>query len=131
MTFQPRKKLFRAFDPNTKKFIFTGFTILGEVNLLGALEIYKEENKALNFEETLELIITESTGVLDCKGVEIYEGDIVTFKRNNLKYTVEWVSDLGKFGLFHGKEQHHIFLKWCEVIGNVFENPDLLHQSTE
>lgn len=131
MNFKPRKKLFRAFDTIAKKFIFTGFTILGEVNLLGALQIYKEENKALSLDETLELIISETTGVIDCKGVEIYEGDIVTFKRNNLKYTVEWVADLGKFGLFHGKDQHHIFLKWCEVVGNVFENNYLLHQSTE
>lgn len=86
-------------------------------------------------------IILDFTGLKDSKGVDIYEGDIVEFRGN---YTssekcgwkrgkIVWDTDMPGFvivvdGLkpYVISEETDEFHNKSEVLGNIYENPDLL-----
>ena len=82
------------------------------------------------------LILMQYTGLKDKNGVEIYEGDIVENASKDLKFQVvyeapsfnrKWIDDISKRYREHLTES----LAWntymiCEVIGNIYENPELL-----
>lgn len=81
--------------------------------------------------------VGQSTGLKDKNGVEIFEGDIV-FDRWANKYTP--VFQNGIYMAYNPKNlmqndpstQFNIIWKdGCEVIGNIYENPELLEQANE
>lgn len=85
-----------------------------------------------------EFKLMQSTGLRDKNGMEIYEGDIVKFPEFNgdIYITpVVWDKSCACFGLsFSGKypisfdylEEFYTELKDIEVVGNIYENPELL-----
>jgi hypothetical protein len=70
--------------------------------------------------------IMQFTGIKDCNGKEVYEGDIV--KYNELPCCIEW--DDGAFELI--RNDNFIMHLWnivpirLEIIGNIYESPELL-----
>jgi len=89
-------------------------------------------------------ILIQFTGLHDKNGTEIYEGDIVNYSTkhsNNITYTFNGIVffDRGCFwvreylshvdeGIFDDPEKEtrwSIDLDW-EIIGNIYENPELL-----
>ena len=73
--------------------------------------------------------ITQFTGLLDKNGKEIYEGDIIEL--SGIKREVAWIEEDAGFGLKYERK----FGGFCpmvieqkvEVIGNIYENPELLN----
>lgn len=78
--------------------------------------------------------IIQYTGLKDCNGVEIYEGDILKekFSRGNVYPVISLDGGLAiqlGYGVTEATAdvQTMCFITQnCEVIGNKFENPDLL-----
>ena len=70
------------------------------------------------------------TGLKDKKGVEIYEGDILLFDDGE-KSIVEYgaIEDyyIG-FLPFDGNFEYDVHAHQCRVIGNIYENPELLSE---
>ena len=69
------------------------------------------------------------TGLKDKNGKDIYEGDILIDGGN--KGIVEYFSKIGLFGINLGGNsicnfQEDFLPTDCEVIGNIYENPELL-----
>lgn len=76
------------------------------------------------------------TGLYDVNGKEIYEGDILRWYANNLLYVVIFESGMfyasikecneGMIGGFSLHQLTEYDYGKCEIIGNIFDNPELL-----
>ena len=69
-------------------------------------------------------VIMQFTGLKDKNGKEIYEGDIIRLRGYGVNDSRK-IQDI----IFHeGKFQSHLEndLIGCEVIGNIYENPELI-----
>jgi hypothetical protein len=81
-----------------------------------------EDNKITQFEA-----FCEFTGLYDKNGKEIYEGDILI---PNFMWTTERLGcvefNMAEFMVKAGGRFHHINSERMEVIGNIYEHPDLL-----
>lgn len=92
---------FRAWDNHEKKIIYFPLSDVG--NFVG----YE---------------VMQYTGLKDKNGKEIYEGDIIDDQGNALRYAVSW-DDAGA----GWKYIREAYMANCEVIGNVHQNPELIH----
>lgn len=80
--------------------------------------------------------IGQFSGLYDCQGKEIYEGDIVKWIKDNRMYVVKFWS--GMFyasvkecneGILGGFPLHRLTLSIdgeCVIVGNIHDNPELL-----
>lgn len=85
-------------------------------------------NKETDVRLSVHFDLMQSTGMKDINGKEIYEGDIVEcFKSHNSLVC----SKMYAFGLdtkARGFEPFHDIYGQCEVIGNIYEHPELLEK---
>jgi len=83
--------------------------------------------------------VMQFTGLLDKNGTEIYQGDIVTDTPENFKNYGNKISEIYEVKyepnfagwlpfVYHGGNEPT--LEDCEIIGNIYENPELLNEST-
>lgn len=83
-----------------------------------------------NFMSFDEIVLMQLTGFLDKNGKEILEGDILGTKDGLLNGVVEYRTDLGMWT--NSLIRYNNFERLCsiagdrEIIGNIYENPDLL-----
>ncbi|BDR66996.1 hypothetical protein K144312032_12240 [Clostridium tetani] len=76
------------------------------------------------FEES----VGQYTGLKDKTGKEIYEGDIYHIGDKNIRYVVVW-NDTRLIGKQLGSNSYAGLSYWqdkIEIIGNIYENPELL-----
>ena len=124
-----REIKFRAWDKKNKEWV-KHF----EISKDGLVVVYELNANIIKSRSRNDFTLMQYTGLKDKNGKEIYEGDIVEcLFYNNLNIPIEKVLSVifknGSFGVFDGKD-FKVFgsdsTKSIEVIGNVYENPELI-----
>jgi uncharacterized phage protein (TIGR01671 family) len=113
-----REIKFRARDEKTGEWRY-GSLILCEDDLHST--IIDEEAEYGVLTDT----VGQYVGLKDKNGKEIYEGDIVRWKSDGMVAEVSWDADKSRFRWAHWTLTK-IQTKDLSVIGNVYENPELL-----
>lgn len=95
---------------------------------------YKENACITSFDH--EQILMQSTDLKDKNGVEIFEGDVLTSNVQPCKMVNPIKDGYGvvrfENGMFKlGAISLVTFISKMEVIGNIYENPELLEQANE
>lgn len=121
---------FRAFVKKENKLFETDDLLL--IDFLNE-EVMLQQNSiiyATSFDFD-EVVLMQSTGLHDKNGKEIFEGDIIKMVKDVYSDPTyyEVIRHLG--GAYRLESNQHGCELWlrhtnCEVIGNIYENPDLL-----
>jgi len=127
-----RELKFRIWDAKNKKWLENCSTNHGEIYYAVA------DNQVFCFEYNVETgerssgaiedcVIQQYTELKDKNGVEIYEGDVLKWKENQyskviFKFGGFWVNGIN----FIANDILYEWIDSYEVIGNIFENEDLL-----
>lgn len=124
---------FRAWDSVEKKFVEHFF--ITDNSLICNMEKPTSDRKFPIPIEKSELILMQSTGLKDKNGKEIFEGDIVRQVRTQPTTENETITGVvtmieGAWLIMNDNEQLASYL-WSEtdgneIIGNIYENPELL-----
>lgn len=75
--------------------------------------------------------VGQFTGLRDRNGIEIYDGDIVTILEPDLPAEVKWNEREATYEVLYPEgypkpSELYLWAKYCEVIGNIHDNPELL-----
>jgi uncharacterized phage protein (TIGR01671 family) len=128
-----REIQFRAWDDGKKEWLMGyempnlgGFSLLGEMVLLGEWShILNEFLFDRNGHKVDDLKVMQFTGLKDKNGKEIYEGDILHSGKTN--WVVVWDESGARYKMQTQTTYTDLsFEGYLEVIGNIYENPDLL-----
>lgn len=81
--------------------------------------------------EFVEIELMQSTGLVDKNGKEIFEGDIVKMSKDVYSEPTYYEVVRHRGGAYRLESKQHGCELWlrhtdCEVVGNVYENPELL-----
>lgn len=121
-----REIKFRAWDTKKERMMYYPFGV-GLTMLPGDKETICFQGDSVQVHPQSELYkVTQFTGLKDKNGKEIYEGDIIeqTFFGDDVSKTIIIVKDV----VFDNSILYPGSSKENEVIGNVYENPELIKQ---
>ncbi len=126
---------FRAWDKIQKKM----GVVISNNWMTGVANIIIDNKETLRQEQ--DYILMQSTGIKDKNGAEIFEGDVVVtngWRRQVVTFgTQEVEEDFGSvriykgFNLYLGGGYPNAVMSTFEVIGNIYENPELKEVSDD
>ena len=127
-----REIKFRAWDKEKK--------IMGEVLGIDILhkEIFFSNEDANCYEHTdfKDIELMQYTGLKDKNNKEIYEGDIVKLRANHRIGVIKYYDEWGAFVIEYIKPRPlavlgNYYKENIEILGNIYENPELLGGKNE
>lgn len=130
-----REIKFRAWDREKKKMLHWGS---GIIYIDHHLNIQSAPHQAYyTYDPTVKNpSLMQFTGLQDSKGVDIYEGDIcISFELSDSEaYMCQWEKEYLGFWFYCKETDTYLgcaSYKNLEVIGNIYENPELLEGEKE
>lgn len=127
-----REIKFRCWTESAKKMYYPeqlqGFGICPMTGLLMEVIDHGTDGASLEKTQTKDILM-QYTGLKDKNGVEIYEGDILKFNTkggNEMVYEVKWKGKGFKPTRMSDDNQEEI-----EIIGNIYQNPELLQDTNK
>lgn len=142
-----REIKFRAWDTQEKEMITSGhlgagsgaqlivIEFQGGITLANAYGLMDGTNPTFNEPVTDRLKLMQYTGLKDKNGKEIYEGDIIKGCNGSINghpwhigpREIKWLNNKAEFNVpLWGTLENQNSTHWFEVIGNIYENPELL-----
>ena len=133
-----REIKFRAWDKKQKAFI-NGFNMIGFSTGQGAPK--RKLQRFSDYWDMEDVVLMQYAGLHDKNDKEIYEGDIIDKSYISplngemviQRYIIEWHNGIFKAVFIKDKPYYDRYLwmefKEVEVIGNIYENPELLEVS--
>ena len=124
---------FRAWDKETQTMLDVSLIDFKKSVLIGEHWEFGETN-FINFDE-IELM--QSTGLFDKEGTEVFEGDILHHQiQTECTFIVKYDKDKGRWYGDGLSRTYRIdiakrFLPYYKVIGNIYENQELLEVNNE
>lgn len=88
--------------------------------------IYTNDYEDMDYMPESEVIVEQCTGLKDKNGKLIYEGDIILVDDD--KCPIEWDSDNARYNVVGYGEIAYLNYNDIEVIGNIYQNPELLEE---
>ncbi len=128
-----REIKFRAWDKNKSKMwshdMLFRMDCSNEYPFLALIKGYYASGM-LDPKDNMDVTVMQYTGLKDKNGKGIYEGDEFHLGDPRITYTVVW-HDTGFMGKQNGASSFVGLSHWknrIEIIGNIYENPELLEQ---
>ena len=127
---------FRGKTHGNGKWYYGSLVYSNEINAAIYFQIGRGLVKRMDWVYVIPKTIGQFTGLYDCNGNKIYEGDIVEWEKDGLMYVVKFWSGMfyasvkecndGIFGGFplHALTKHDD--RKCKIAGNIHDNPELL-----
>lgn len=136
--FHPMPKRFMVWDTKTRSFCesknHTG-RVFDLIELANFIMLHAGTGRPHT-----DFVVVQSTGLFDKNGTEIFEGDIIQYNQKRIRSdeldtvgVVYWYGDGAGYAFDYKGEECMLFRigEYCKVIGNIFENPDLLEKNNE
>lgn len=134
-TQQSRAIKFRAWDKKNEAMAGA----IEPFNQLGAIRLYNtigkdSDERPTHYPMDTDLELMQFTGLHDKNGKPIYEGDVVdgAYYNERKKFVVEWSDKYAEYYELssYAESEDGWDPKEMEVIGNIYENPELLKEAS-
>ena len=118
---------FRAWKKTDTPEMFTNITSVDfKERVIGIDFPISKQTVRADVESLDNIVLMQYTGMKDVKGVEIYEGDILQSK-HYFRYQVVFKGDCWRCeSLKNNRFKNRFIGRDLKVIGNIYENPELL-----